>query len=139
MLKVLFVAPMLLAGSTLVAYAQVPGSYRQSCSGVSQDGSLLNAECRGTDGRTYSTTIDVARCGRNGIVNNGGRLACGNVRGSARPVERGRGYEGDGRDYDRPREFRPRYAPPDRGYDQEDDGGYRPPPRRYAPPGAYDD
>lgn len=54
-----------------------PGSYTESCRDmrVDHDRRELEAECRRLDGRWRDTTLDLRRCDR-GIVNNNGRLEC---------------------------------------------------------------
>ena len=130
--------PALLVVPLWGAAAQVPGSYRQSCRNVYQTGSMLSADCKANGGVTHST-LDLNRCRGQGVFNAYGRLACGNVQGTA---DEGGGRDGGGRGgYDgggyRPPPP-PGYRPPRPGYgDQQDDDddGYAPPPRRrYAPP-----
>ena len=140
-----------------VAEAQVPGSYRGSCTNISQNGSTLSARCKGSGGRYNDTSIDVDQCRGQPVANSFGRLTCGGVRGSSEPVP-----NGDGGGYVRPRRYndqaddgygapqRPRYdappprygAPPPRPpyYRQDDPDGYAPPPprpRRYDPDQDY--
>lgn len=139
--------PVLLALHPGSASAQVPGSYLDSCRRVRQSGPILNAECRGSGNRYYSTTIDTSRCRGNQVANTFGRLTCGNVQGSASQV-RGGNYDDDDNGY-QPR--RPRYGGDDNGYaprygsrpryapDDDDDA---PPPRRrprYYQPDDDDD
>jgi hypothetical protein len=90
MLKIALFAPALLLIPLSGALAQAGGSYRGSCSNISQDGSMLTAQCRGAGGQTFTTSIDTARCGGGGIANTNGRLTCGGVAGSA---SRSRGGE----------------------------------------------
>lgn len=62
------------------------GSYQQSCGEARQDGSTLTAICGDGRGGRVQSSIDVNRCGRSDIGNNGGVLQCGNVRGAGRRV-----------------------------------------------------
>ena len=57
------------------------GSYQRSCRAVRQDGSTLTAVCGNGRGREVESSIDLNRCGRADISNNGGVLQCGGVRG----------------------------------------------------------
>ena len=63
------------------------GSYQRSCSDIRQEGPVLSAVCGDGRGRRFESSIDVNRCGRSDIGNNGGVLQCGNVRGRGRPAD----------------------------------------------------
>ncbi|WP_131118981.1 CVNH domain-containing protein [Lichenihabitans psoromatis] len=126
------------------ASAQVSGSYQQSCRNVQQDGNSLTADCKVPGGGTVRSTLDLGRCRGQGVANSYGRLACGNVQGSAAPGGRSRnnGYGDNGNDggYDgggRRRNQDSDYVQPGRGgYGQPQGYGYgqpRPNDDDYAP------
>ncbi len=136
MRSIVIALPLVLLLPMGAAKAQVGGSYQGSCTGISQDGSMLSARCRAASGQFFESTIDVERCRGQGVSNTNGRLTCGGVQGSARPAGGGRfgdeggprryqRYDGEGgppRGYDAPP---PRYRPP-----EDQNYGYAPPPRR---------
>lgn len=78
----------LVAGSILPASAQwyggtVPGgSYQQSCTNASVNGTVLSASCRNDAGQWAYSSIDVRQCSGGGIANYNGRLACENGYGN---------------------------------------------------------
>ena len=121
MSKLMGIAAGLVLASAAAAFAQAPGSYRQSCTNIQQSGSDLNAVCVGAGGRSFATSIDVSQCQGQGIANVSGRLACGNVRGSARPVARDEGF---GQNGGIGTEGRRRPRNPDQGFGEPDRGGY---------------
>jgi hypothetical protein len=134
MTKIWLILPALCLLPLAEASAQVPGSYRQSCRNISQNGGALTAECKAPGGQWLRSTLDLNRCGGQGVANNFGRLSCGNAQGSASPVRRRDDGYGDG-GYDNgqggPRYRKPGYAPQN-DYGDED---YAPPrPRRYYSP-----
>ena len=147
MRRVAFALPLLLLMPAGAALAQASGSYQNSCTDISQNGSVLVARCKGPGGM-YNTTIDLDRCGRMGVANDRGRLTCGNQRGSARPGRDSgdgdyaqRGY-GDGDTVPRrSRRYDDGGGNPRRGYDgyggrpryQGGDDGYAPRRRYYDP------
>ncbi|UDL96086.1 CVNH domain-containing protein [Lichenihabitans sp. PAMC28606] len=120
------------------ASAQVSGSYQQSCRNVQQDGNSLTADCKVPGGGTVRSTLDLGRCRGQGVANSYGRLACGNVQGSAAPGGRSRnngdngndgGYDGGGRRRNQ-----------DSDYVQPGRGGYgQPQGYGYGQPGPNDD
>lgn len=92
------------------ASAQAPGAYRLSCTDIDQRGPLLVATCRGRQGRTIRSQLDVGRC-RGDIGNVNGVLNCGGQNGQIL----GNGEERDG-GYGRPsRRSRDDYDYDDRG------------------------
>lgn len=76
------------------------GSYAQSCSGAYVNRGRLYADCRDMRGNMRETSIELARCSSEEIVNRDGRLACGRFQGdfenSGRPGRPGGGWN-DGR------------------------------------------
>ena len=144
MRQAVFAIPLLLMMPAGAAFAQASGSYQNTCTNISQNGSTLIARCQGPGG-LYDTTLDLDRCGNIGVANNRGRLACGNQRGSASLARGGGDDDGDNqprrrrynndygqRDYgqgDGGYAARPRYGNPDDGYAQ--------PRRRYYSPDQY--
>lgn len=64
------------------------GSYSRSCSDAYVNRGRLYAECRDSRNRTYSTSIQLDRCGNHDISNIEGRLTCGPHRGD---IENGQG------------------------------------------------
>ena len=72
-----FPAVFVLAPATAEA-APPQGSYLQTCSSVTQSGSIVTASCRNSSGLTYRTSIDNNSCIRLGepIANIGGSLRC---------------------------------------------------------------
>jgi hypothetical protein len=53
-----------------------PGSYRESCRDLSVDNGRLGARCRRKNGDGRDTAIDLTRC-KKPILNDDGRLVCG--------------------------------------------------------------
>ena len=54
-----------------------PGSYQQSCSGYSMNGSTLTATCRNNSGAMVTSYLDVSQCRANDDVGNvNGQLRC---------------------------------------------------------------
>jgi hypothetical protein len=76
------------------------GSYVQSCSGAYVNRGRLYADCRDMRGNMRETSIELARCSSEEIVNRDGRLACGRFQGDfengGRPGRPGGGWN-DGR------------------------------------------
>ena len=62
------------------------GSYQQSCRDVRMQASVLTAVCRDGRGGQVESSIDIGRCGRSDIGNQGGALACAGIRGNGRRV-----------------------------------------------------
>ena len=56
-------------------YGAARGSYRQTCTEVSQRGPILSATCRTRHGDYLRSSIDTRRCG-GGVSNRNGRLSC---------------------------------------------------------------
>ncbi|WP_449253394.1 beta/gamma crystallin-related protein [Brevundimonas naejangsanensis] len=73
------------------------GSYAQSCTGSYVNQGRLYADCRDMRGNVRETSIELARCSSDEIVNRDGRLACGRVMGdfenSGRPNRPGGGWD----------------------------------------------
>src|SRR5690606_26738748 len=73
------------------------GSYAQSCTGSYVNQGRLYADCRDMRGNVRETSIELARCSSDEIVNRDGRLACGRVQGdfgnSGRPNRPGGGWD----------------------------------------------
>ena len=60
-------------------------SYRKTCWNIVQNGNILSASCRGTEGFSYHSSVDVNLCARLGedVANINGRLHCvGHVGGT---------------------------------------------------------
>jgi hypothetical protein len=130
MTKIWVLLPALCLVPLATASAQVPGSYRQSCKNVSQNGNALTAECKAPGGQWFRSTLDLGRCRGQGVANNFGRLSCGNAQGSAAPARRRDDYDNGG--YAPRRYPQPGYAPRD---NYGDDNSYAPPrPRQYYAP-----
>jgi hypothetical protein len=53
-----------------------PGSYRESCRDFSVENGRLGARCRRKNGDWRDTAIDLSRC-KKPILNDDGRLVCG--------------------------------------------------------------
>lgn len=62
------------------------GSYQRSCGDIQQEGSILSAVCGDGRGGRVESSLDVNRCGRSDISNNGGYLQCRNIRARGRRV-----------------------------------------------------
>lgn len=62
------------------------GSYQRSCGDIQQQGSVLSAVCGDGRGGRVESSIDLNRCGRSDISNNGGYLQCRNIRARGRRV-----------------------------------------------------
>lgn len=54
-----------------------PGSYRESCTNVSSNGSQLYATCPDVNGNMHSASLNYARCPGSQVANNDGVLVCG--------------------------------------------------------------
>jgi hypothetical protein len=52
------------------------GSYQQSCTNLSMNGSTLTGSCTNSSGQRVYSSVDVNRCGGSGITNNNGYLSC---------------------------------------------------------------
>jgi hypothetical protein len=66
--------------------APVPdGSYKQSCSNLAMNGSVLSATCRDSRGGSNRTSIDTRQCGGRDIANDNGRLTCSAGGGGNQP------------------------------------------------------
>ena len=63
------------------------GTYLRSCGDARREGSTLVAVCRGDRGRRFETSLDLSRCGRSDIGNNGGTLECAGTRGRSRRID----------------------------------------------------
>lgn len=61
-----------------------PGSYQDSCRGISLDGNLLRAQCPGRRGAPIFSTLDINGCRGRDIQNDDGYLRC-NASGGPRP------------------------------------------------------
>ncbi|OJU54765.1 MAG: hypothetical protein BGO02_00390 [Brevundimonas sp. 67-6] len=76
------------------------GSYAQSCTGSYVNQGRLYADCRDMRGNMRETSIELARCSSEEIVNRDGRLVCGRFQGDfengGRPSRPGGGWN-DGR------------------------------------------
>jgi hypothetical protein len=61
-----------------------PGSYQQTCRGISLDGNILRAQCRGPTGAPIFSSLDINGCRGRDIQNDAGYLRC-NVIGGPQP------------------------------------------------------
>ena len=66
------------------------GSYAQTCTESYTNRGRLYADCRDMRGRIRGTSIELARCGDEEIVNNDGLLVCGRFRGDYEDSQSGR-------------------------------------------------
>lgn len=75
------------------------GSYMQSCTGSYVNRGRLYADCRDMRGNMRETSIELARCSSDEIVNRDGRLVCGRFQGdyenSGQPGRPGGGWDND--------------------------------------------
>jgi CVNH domain len=62
-----------------------PGSYQQTCRGISLNGNLLRAQCTNERGAPVSSTLDTNSCRGSDIRNDNGYLRCGPGGGGPRP------------------------------------------------------
>lgn len=58
-----------------------PGSYQQTCRGISLNGNLLRAQCTNERGAPVSSTLDTNSCRGSDIRNDNGYLRCGSTGG----------------------------------------------------------
>lgn len=70
------------------------GSYAQTCANAYTNQGRLYADCRDERGQIRGTSIELARCSGDEIVNNNGLLVCGRTRGDYE--DRGPGRPGQG-------------------------------------------
>lgn len=59
------------------AVAVPPGSYRESCTNISSNGSVLFATCPDVNGNMHQASLNYARCPGSQVANNNGTLVCG--------------------------------------------------------------
>ena len=71
-------AVMWLGSHAPASAAQIPpGSYRQSCTNITSNGSLISATCPDVNGNMHSASLNYARCPGSQVANNNGVLVCG--------------------------------------------------------------
>src|SRR5215467_15538052 len=86
-----------LCGLPAMAQSLPPGSYQQTCTNLSMNGSTLYARCQDVNGGWRSTSLNVQNC-TGEIINNNGSLQCG---GQSGYYNRGYGDRDRNRDRDR--------------------------------------
>lgn len=72
------------------------GSYAQSCTGAYVNQGRLYADCRDERGQMRGTSIELARCSSDEIVNTNGLLVCGRFRGEYEASQGGGNGNGGG-------------------------------------------
>lgn len=101
-LKITLIAVTSFVIATAAARAESipPGSYQQSCTGITADWRTLTANCRNRNGGWNYTTLDEYRRCNSDIANDNGNLRCSDDDQRGEDDRRGGEDAGDGRDHD---------------------------------------